>query len=48
MIKCLKDTGFRWPQKPPNASEVKFNKSKKQFHSSVEFNSFSIYVEILF
>jgi hypothetical protein len=25
MIKCLKDTGFRWPQKPPNASEVKFN-----------------------
>ncbi|GET28190.1 hypothetical protein SD074_03920 [Prolixibacter sp. SD074] len=25
MIKCLKDTGFRWPVKPPNASEVKFN-----------------------
>jgi hypothetical protein len=25
MIKYLKDTGFRWPKKPPNASEVKFN-----------------------
>jgi hypothetical protein len=25
MIKYLKDTGFRWPEKPPNASEVKFN-----------------------
>ena len=25
MVKCLKDTGFRWPKKPPNASEVKFN-----------------------
>jgi len=25
MIKCLKDTGFWWPKKPPNAGEVKFN-----------------------
>ena len=40
MVKCLKDTGFRWPQKPPNASEVKFNilymklhrKSKKRYN----------------
>jgi hypothetical protein len=30
MIKCLKDTGFRWPQKPPNASEVKFNSTYKK------------------
>jgi len=26
MVKCRKDTGFRWPKKPPNASEVKFNR----------------------
>jgi len=25
MIKCLKDTGFWWTQKPLNASEAKFN-----------------------
>ena len=25
MVKCRKDTGFRWPKKPPNVSEVKFN-----------------------
>ena len=30
MVKCLKDTGFRWPQKPPNASEVKFNSEYKK------------------
>jgi hypothetical protein len=31
MIKYLKDTGFRWPKKPPNASEVKFNNGYKQW-----------------
>jgi hypothetical protein len=30
MMKCLKDTGFRWPGKPPNASEVKFNRVYQQ------------------
>ena len=30
MVKCLKDTGFRWPKKPPNASEVKFNSTYKK------------------
>jgi hypothetical protein len=31
MRQCLKDTGFRWPQKPPNASEVKFNRWLQSF-----------------
>ena len=30
MRQWLKDTGFRWPKKPPNASEVKFNTAFKQ------------------
>jgi hypothetical protein len=31
MRQCLKDTGFRWPQKPPNASEVKFNRGYNKY-----------------
>ncbi len=28
MVKCLKDTGFRWPKKPPSAVRLRFNTDK--------------------